>query len=397
MLNHSQNKYFIAMLALLVVPISGLSIDIYVPSLPAVSHYFATSKAMVQLSITIYMVGLGVMQLFAGSISDSFGRKKPFAIAMLIYIIATLFVPLSQNIYQLLLLRLIQGLTVAVTVVPMRSVIADLFQGREFYKMATYMTMAWSIGPIIAPAIGGYLQHYFNWQANFYFLAIYCIVIFTLTLIYLPETSQYRHAFKPREILKRYYEIFSHREFISSLLIDGLLYSITILFSIVGPFLIQTVLHYSAVEFGQIALLMGFAWFLGTMTNRIIIHIDIYVKAKVCLFIMLIISLIMFSLVLISPTHLYSMMIPMFLLYWVGGIIFPNYFAHCIALFPKTTGSSNALFGAFIFFIAGASSGLGTLLKSTSALPLVGADVVLVSLCLIIYYINKSKISEKVT
>src|SRR3990167_8630946 len=114
-----KHKYFLATLALLVIPISGLSIDIYVPSLPAVSHYFNVEKALVQLTITTYMMGLGIMQLFAGSVSDSFGRRKPFLIAMLIYILATLLVPYSRNIHDLLILRAIQGMAVALTVVPM--------------------------------------------------------------------------------------------------------------------------------------------------------------------------------------------------------------------------------------------------------------------------------------
>src|SRR6185503_17599923 len=97
------------------------SIDIYVPSLPAVSHHFHVDKALVQLTITTYMIGIGIMQLFAGAISDSFGRKKPAAIALFIYFIATLCVPWSHTIYELLALRFIQGVTAGIIVVPMRS------------------------------------------------------------------------------------------------------------------------------------------------------------------------------------------------------------------------------------------------------------------------------------
>src|SRR3990167_3375173 len=195
------NKNFLAFLALFIIPISGLSIDIYVPSLPAVSHFFEVDKSLAQLTITVYMIGLGIMQFFAGSISDSFGRRKPFLIAMLIYISATLFIPFVKNIEQLLFLRFVQGIVIAVIVVPMRSVISDLFEGPAYYKMANYMTMAWSIGPIIAPAIGGYLQHYFGWQANFYFLGVYSIISFILIALYLPDTSAYHHPFHLRKIL----------------------------------------------------------------------------------------------------------------------------------------------------------------------------------------------------
>ena len=388
--HHHQNKYFIAALALAIIPITGLSIDIYVPSLPAVSLYFGVNKAYAQLTITAYMIGLGIMQLFAGGISDSYGRRNPFLIAMFIYILSTLWIPWSHRISELLFLRLMQGIFIGVTVVPIRSVIADLFEGKEFYKMVNYIAMSWSIGPIIAPAIGGYLQHYFGWQANFYFLAVYSSIFFLLALRYLPETSLHYHPFHLGKILLRYRQILFHWDFLSGVFINGILYSFIILFSIVGPFLIQNVLHYSAIEFGHIALLMGLAWFLGTTTNRFTLALDIEKKARICFFIMLIIIIFMFAISLFFPLKIWNIVIPMFILLWTGGTVFPNYFARAIALFPEMTGSANALFGAFVFFIAGISSGFGTLLKSTRELPLIITYFGLIILCLIINHLRKT-------
>ncbi|TAK77231.1 MAG: Bcr/CflA family efflux MFS transporter, partial [Gammaproteobacteria bacterium] len=376
------NKNFLAFIVFLILPLSGLAIDIYVPSLPAVSHYFGAEKALVQLTISAYMLGMGVMQLFAGGISDSFGRRQPFLIAMCLFIIATFSIPFAQTINQLIVLRLVQGMLVAIIAVPMRAVVSDLFQGPAYYKMANYMTMAWSIGPIIAPAIGGYLQHYFDWQANFYFLGIYCLLSFTLIAFYLPETSIHRHPFHLMQILARYKQILQNKDFLIGLMINGILYSMIILFSIVGPFLIQTVLHYSAVEFGHVALLTGLAWFVGTMINRFIIHLPLQKKVGISLLVMFLVAVISMLINIFMPMTIYSVVVPILIILLVGGIIFPNYFARSMALFPKTTGSANALFGAFVFLIPSVSSGLGTLLKSTSAVPLTMTYVGLIGLCL---------------
>ncbi|MBA2654958.1 MAG: multidrug effflux MFS transporter [Gammaproteobacteria bacterium] len=381
----AKNRRFYAILAMLVLPLSGLGIDIYVPSLPAVSEYYGVDKALVQLSVTTYMLGLGLVQLFGGSLSDSFGRKKPFLIAMALFIVASFWVPFSKDIYQLLLFRLIQGGSIAVVIVPMRSVILDLFTGHELLKMLNYMTIAWSIGPIIAPAIGGYFQHYFGWQSNFYFLTLYSVVMFLLVLIYMPETSAYRHSFHIAEILKRYKKIIFSRQFVAGLLMNGVLYSFVIIFGIVGPFLIQVVMGYSAIEFGRVALLMGVAWFMGTMSNRFLLHINLRIKTKVCLLLMTLIVVLMLVLAL-TTFNLYSVTIPTFFLFWVAGILFPNYFAHSLALFPKATGSANALFGSAIFVIAGVSSALATLLKSNSILPLTFAYLMLLALCFCIFF-----------
>lgn len=387
----TQAKNRIALLALFAIPLSGLSIDLYVPSLPAVSHFYGVDKSLAQLTITAYMVGLGLMQLFAGSISDSFGRRKPFLISMFIFIVVTLLIPAASSINQLLLLRLAQGVAVAVIAVPMRSVVSDLYEGREYYKMANYMTMAWSIGPIIAPAIGGYLQHYFGWQADFYFLAIYASISFLLNLFYLPETSAHQHPFHLVEIFSRYKKIMMHKEYLAGLAINSILYSIIILFTVVGPFLIQTVLHYSPIQFGHVALITGLAWFLASMINRFLLHVTLDKKLLLSfcsIFFIAVISLLIDSVI---PMTIYTITLPVVLILLIGGIVFSTCFARSVSLFPKMTGSANALFSGFVFLMTGISSGAGTLLKSTSNIPLLTAYSVLTALCLLIYYTGMRK------
>lgn len=383
------NKYYLAAIVLLVTPLSGLSIDIYIPSLPEVSQYFGVENALSQLSISSYMLGLGLMQLFAGALADCFGRKRPFLIAMIIFLIATFSIPFSVNIYQMLLFRFIQGVSIAVVVGPMRAVIADLFSGREFVKMANYMTMVWSIGPIVAPAIGGYLQHIFGWQASFFFLGIYSTIGFILIWVFLPETSPVQHPFHLSSILKRYRVIILHPLFLMGTLLNGSLYTIIILFAAVGPFLIQNVLHFSALQFGYISLLTGLAWFLGTMTNRFLIDVPFPIKAKWCLWAMLSIALISLNIMIFFSMTIYIILLPILGILWIGGIIFPNNFAKVIALFPNSAGSASSLFASFVFLIPALNSGLGTYLKSSTALPLMCAYVGIIIICLVVFYVSK--------
>jgi Bcr/CflA subfamily drug resistance transporter len=388
---NKSNKYLFAAIALFILPISGLSIDIYVPSLPAIAKFFVVNKKLAQLSVTMYMLGLGITQLIAGGITDSFGRKRPFLIAMAFYIAATLLIPASQTIYPLLILRFIQGMAVGFTVVPMRSIISDLFEGCEFYKMTNYMVMVWSIGPIIAPAIGSYLQQYFGWKMNFYFLAAYGLIGFILVWRCLPETSRFQYPFHLLAIYQRSVEMLKHNTFISSLIINGILYSIVILFAVTGPFLIQEVLHYSAIQFGRIALLVGLVWFMGTLANRFLSHITFEIKERI-LIILFIIAITMTFIASSIPMNIVTILMPILLLIFLAGILFPNYFARGMAIFPKTSGSANALFGASVFIIAGINSSLATFLKSTTQLPLALAYVGLISVCLIVRNIHRKNI-----
>lgn len=388
MIKKNKNRYLIATLTFFIIPLTGLGVDIYVPSLPAISQYFHVSKSLSQLSITSYMIGLGIFQLFAGSISDSFGRRKPYLISMLIFIIAIFLVTLSKSIHQLLFLRFIQGSAIALTVVPMRSVILDLFEGRELQKMTTYMTLTWSIGPIIAPVIGGYLQHYFGWQYCFYFLFMYSFIIYILSIMYLPETSKHKHPFRLGHMIQRYFTILYHVRFAIGVLINGILYSLILVFSVIGPFLVQNVLHFTPIAYGKISLLMGFAWFMGVMTNHFLIDISLEVKNKFCLWSMLLICLFLLYLSLSYPINIYYIVLPLIILLWLDGILLPNYFARLVGLFPKMTASANALFGSITFLVGGISSGIVSLLRSNTAVPLSCSILVMILICLVLSFVD---------
>lgn len=381
---NQKHKIFFAILAILIVPISGLSIDIYAPSLPSVAHYFNVDKSLVQLTITSYMLGLGIMQLFAGTISDSFGRRKPFLIASCIFLLSTLVIPHVTNIHQLLFLRFIQGVAVAITVVPMRSIIPDLFEKQELYKWMNYMVMAWSIGPIIAPAIGGYFQHYFGWKSNFYFLFFYALITALLVYFYVPETSKHRHVFQVSDIFKRYKTIMTNADYLKALFMNGFLYSMIILFTVTGPFLIQIEMHYTAIAFGKMALVVGLCWFLGTMTNRFLLAFSNRKKSLACLVAMLIIAILMLISAMYFKMDIYVLLIPIICMAWLGGIVFPNNFAKAVSLFPTMSASSNALFAGFIYIIVGITSSVSIYLRSSSLIPFALAYLGLIVLCLLI-------------
>jgi len=306
-----KNQYGIAMIVFLIVPLSGVCIDIYVPSLPAISANFHTSKAMSQLTVTSYLLGLGLVQLFAGSIADSYGRLKPFRYAMMVFLAVTWIMPWSQCIEQLICLRLLQGAALALVVVPMRAVILDLFEGLELQKMMTYMTMSWSIGPIIAPAIGGYLQFYLGWQTVFISLGLYSLLIFILSQRLVVETSQQFHPFRIKDILRRYRSMISNPDYLVCIFTGGLIYSLITLFGISGSFFIQNKLHQTTVQFGHISLALGCAWFLGSFSNRFMLSLTLTKKAYIGFGSMALISMLMLLAHQQCPLSLYAVLIPM--------------------------------------------------------------------------------------
>lgn len=378
----------LGILCLMIIPLSGMGLDIYLPSLPAVSKYFHVNRDYVQLSLSTYMLGLALAQFLAGPISDTYGRKKPFFFSVIIFIVASFLVPQSQDIMQLLILRFFQGAAAATAIVPMRSVISDMYDGRERDKMVSYMAVSWSVGPIIAPVIGGYLQHYYGWKASFHFLGAYVTLLSIALFICLPETSKHRLSFKPIDIAKRYACIFVHREFLIGLFVNSLLYSTFIVFSVVGPFLIQRDMGYSAVDFGHFALILGITWFLGALANRFLVDVPLVKKERVSLFVILVICLMMLAAAYHYPLNIYTIIVPTSLLLFFVGVIFPSNFSRLFALFPKATASANALFGGMLFANTAITAALSTMLDGHNAVQLAGAYVGLVLAAIVLHFLR---------
>lgn len=387
--DRAKNKFFIAFIAYIIIPISGLAVDIYTPSLPAMSHYFHVDHAFAQWSVTAYLLGLGFIQLIAGAISDSFGRRLPTLAALATFTLLSLTTLFVHSINLIILLRFFQGAAVAITIVPLRAIFSDLFEGKEYVKMISYMTIVWAMGPIIAPAIGGYLQHYFNWQANFIFLTVYGLVTFTLFYYFVEETSRHRHDFSLCSILKRSLTIMKSVPFCEGILINGLVYSIILIFSTMAPFILQNTLHFTAEQYGKMALLAGLSWLTGTLINRATLHIDMMKKIRWALHGIVVMAIGFLLLTITCKLSAITFLIPSLAILFMGAIVFPNYFARSIGLFPKISGSASALYGCAISTIAGIASGLASLASTHSALPFAMIISALMFSALIVFYAVK--------
>src|SRR5574343_644972 len=92
------NTTFMMLIALYIIPLTGLSIDVYVPSLPNITTYFHVSANDAQNTISIYILGLGISQLFCGNFIDRYGRRPSLLVGLSIYVVLAILVILSKNI-----------------------------------------------------------------------------------------------------------------------------------------------------------------------------------------------------------------------------------------------------------------------------------------------------------
>ncbi len=368
-MNPSASRKRVALVTFLTIPISGASIDIYAPSLPTIADFFNISNASTQFSVTIYLLGFGLCQLFSGNLSDCFGRKSvafwgAFSFSLASSIAAT------APLYSILLIaRLLQGIGVGLLTVPLRAAILDVYKGKDFYKMANYITISWSVGPIVAPALGGWLQELFGWHSNFFFLSLYSLVILA-ALWRTPETlptNIRQKNFTIKYIISSWSLVLSHPEYIIYLLSLGLLYLSAVLFNVVGSFYVEKSLGYTPHSFGFMALAMGGLWFIGNTLNRVFIHIDLNKKIFFCYLAMLVNSFFMVYCYQTEPLYtIGNIGVQIFLC----SIVFPNFYARSIALFPTSAGVASALMGAFMILVVGLGSIFGALLRTDNLLGL---------------------------
>lgn len=385
---------FMAVCAFLIIPMSGLAVDIYVPSLPAVAKYFHISEALTQVTVTIFLIAYALSQFVAGNIIDAYGRRKITIASLLAFSLFSFCIPQIDSIGMLLLLRFFQGLCVGFFMVSKRAIIVDIYSGVKLQSMLIYTTVAWSLGPIIAPGIGGYLQTFFGWKSCFYFLAGYSFVLAILEFIFVPETIKSKTVLSFTNIKSAYGEILSSSKFNFAVLSLGFSYAMIMLFNLLGAFLIQVTLGYTPIEYGHYALIMGFAWMCGGLANRRLLSLALMTKMRSAVICAMTLALIMF-LVGLKTENIYTILIPAFFMHCLAGFIFNNYFAYCLSMFPRYAGTAGGIAGsgAYVVTFIG-SSILAGVLPSSSVTSLATGYFILAVACWLLYKKINSQIAR---
>ena len=148
---------------------AAMSMTVFLPSLPAMTAYFGTDYAIMQLSVSLYLAVTGALQLVIGPLSDRYGRRPVMLAALSIFLVATLGCLLAPNVTVFLICRMVQGVIV-VGIVLSRAVVRDMVPEAQAASMIGYVTMGMALVPMVAPMVGGALEQVFGWHAVFGFL-----------------------------------------------------------------------------------------------------------------------------------------------------------------------------------------------------------------------------------
>ncbi|MGW9966280.1 MFS family permease [Staphylococcus cohnii] len=157
MVDNQQQKQSIIFIVILgaLTAIGALSIDMFLPGLPQIQSDFNTTTSTSQLTLSLFMIGLAVGNLFTGPFSDSIGRKQPLMIAMLLFTLASLGIIFVDNIWWMIILRFVQGFCGGAGAVISRAISSDLYSGKQLTKFLALLMLVNGVAPVLAPALGG--------------------------------------------------------------------------------------------------------------------------------------------------------------------------------------------------------------------------------------------------
>ena len=180
-----------AAMALLLAGLAGLApfaLDTYLPGFPEIASSLGARRASVQQSLTSYLAPYAAMMLFHGPISDRHGRRTAIMSALAIFCAASAGCATAQSIEAFLGWRMLQGLSVGATTVVGRALVRDLFDGAAAQRQFALVNLMFTLAPVLAPVIGGYLLAAAGWRSIFWFLLIYPAVLLAACWRWLPET-----------------------------------------------------------------------------------------------------------------------------------------------------------------------------------------------------------------
>jgi DHA1 family bicyclomycin/chloramphenicol resistance-like MFS transporter len=168
--------------------LGALSIDMYLPAMPGMSRQLHASGPVIQLTLTVFVIGLAAGQVLAGPLSDTWGRRRPLLAGMALYVAGSAWCALAPDAGQLIAARSMQSLGAAAAAVLARAIVRDLFEGTAMTRFFSTLMLVNGAAPVIAPVIGGQLLTVTTWRAVFIVLAAAGAVLLLAVALALPES-----------------------------------------------------------------------------------------------------------------------------------------------------------------------------------------------------------------
>ncbi|WP_103151582.1 multidrug effflux MFS transporter [Staphylococcus aureus] len=341
--------------------IGALSIDMFLPGLPDIRHDFQTTTSNAQLTLSMFMIGLAFGNLFAGPISDSTGRRKPLIIAMIIFTLASLGIVFVHNIWLMVALRFLQGVTGGAAAVISIAIASDMYSGNELTKFMALLMLVNGIAPVVAPTIGGIILNYSVWRMVFVILTIFGFVMVIGSLLKVPESltvTNRESSSGLKTMFKNFKILLKTPRFVLPMLIQGMTFVLLFTYISASPFIIQKIYGMTAIQFSWMFAGIGITLIISSqLTGYLVDFIDSQ-KLMRGMTMIQIIGVILVTIVLLNHWNFWILAIGFIIL--IAPVTGVATLGFTIAMDESSSGrgSSSSLLGLVQFLFGGVASPL---------------------------------------
>ncbi len=265
----------LAFLLALLSMLAPFAVDTYLPAFSGMAQTLQASPVQMQQTLSSYLFGYALMNLFHGALSDSIGRKPVIQGGTALFTVASLGCALSESIGVLVFFRALQGMSTGAGVVVSRAIIRDMFPPAQAQKVMSQVTIYFGIAPAIAPIIGGWLFVHMGWHSIFWLLTALGLALLLATQRWLPETlhPRARQPFELGHLMRGYWQLASSLRFLLLCLASGIPFNGMFLYVLSAPAFLGELLKLPPERFFWLFLLnisgiMLGAWVSGRQAGR---------------------------------------------------------------------------------------------------------------------------------
>jgi DHA1 family bicyclomycin/chloramphenicol resistance-like MFS transporter len=217
--------------------VGPFSIDTYLPAFSGIASSLGATPVQMQQTLSAYLFGFAVMNLFHGALSDSLGRRPVVLWGVAVFTLASAGCALSQHIGALIFFRALQGMAAGAGIVVSRAVIRDMFPPADAQRVMSQVTIYFGIAPAVAPLVGGFLFVHLNWHAVFWFLTAIGVALWIANHRLLPESlhASQRQPLNLRHLMRGYVELGTSSRFLALALASGVPFNGMFLYVLSAP------------------------------------------------------------------------------------------------------------------------------------------------------------------
>ena len=368
------NHIYLIVLLSVLSSVAPMGTDTYIPSIPDIARYFSVRIEKIELTLSIFLIGFSIGQIFGGPISDRYGRRKGSIVGLLGYAFFSFLIIFSTNIYELWVYRFLEAFFGGIVVVNAAASVRDRFKGAEAAKVFSLIGTIRSLAPLLAPAIGAFIIHFFSWEAVFVFLTVYSLLVAIWVYKDLDESFTYVE----QNVIESFKIVLTHKKAMKAMLTLALGFSGFFIFISKSSFIY---IEHFGISTDMFPLFFGFNFIILIAMIRVnLVLLKKYTQIELIKF-AIVIQIIAAFLMIINyeGNSLIITMILMASYMSMMAFIFGNCMALALEHFSKNAGVASSVIGVLQFGLGAIISSIALSFHTQTFLP-IAISVTLISL-----------------